>query len=144
MTNVIEVKNLRKVYGDTVAVDDISITVEQGEIFAIVGPNGAGKTTTVESIMGLRQPDQGTIRVLGMDPKKNDQAIRQRIGIQLQEAAIPDRLKVWEALDMFSSFYDKTVSWENLIEEWGLVEKRNTPFGKLSGGQKQRLFIALA
>ncbi len=144
MTNVIEVKNLRKVYGDTVAVDDISITVEQGEIFAIVGPNGAGKTTTVESIMGLRQPDQGTIRVLGMDPKKDDQAIRQRIGIQLQEAAIPDRLKVWEALDMFSSFYDKTVSWEKLIEEWGLVEKRNTPFGKLSGGQKQRLFIALA
>lgn len=144
MNPVIEVHNLRKVYGRTTAVDNISFTVQSGEIFGIVGPNGAGKTTTVESVMGLRKPDSGTVRVLGLDPQEADQLLRQRIGIQLQQAAIPDRIKVWEALDLFSSFYQKTVSWEQLLADWGLTEKRNTPFAKLSGGQKQRLFIALA
>ncbi|MBK7893713.1 MAG: ABC transporter ATP-binding protein [Anaerolineaceae bacterium] len=142
--NVIEVQNLRKEYGRTIAVDNISFNVQQGEIFTIVGPNGAGKSTTVESIMGLRQPDQGTIRVLGLDPQKDEQELRQRIGIQLQEAALPDRLKVWEALNLYSSFYEKTVPWEKLLNDWGLTEKRNTHFKNLSGGQKQRLFVALA
>lgn len=143
MNNVIEVKNIRKRYGNTVAVDDISFNVREGEIFCILGPNGAGKSTTVESVMGLRKQDSGSIRVLGLDPQaKND--LRQRIGIQLQQANIPDRIKVWETLDLFSSFYDKTVSWEKLIEDWGLTEKRDTAFTNLSGGQKQRLFIALA
>lgn len=142
--NVIEVQNLRKQYGATVAVDNISFTVQQGEIFTIVGPNGAGKSTTVESIMGLRQPDQGTIRVLGLDPQKNEHELRQRIGIQLQQAALPERLKVWEALSLYSSFYDKTLPWEKLLADWGLAEKRNSNFKNLSGGQKQRLFIALA
>jgi ABC-2 type transport system ATP-binding protein len=144
MKNVIEVQHLRKTYGSTIAVDDISFSVEPGEIFGIVGPNGAGKTTTVESVMGLRKPDNGSIRVLGFDPQKDGNTLRQRIGIQLQQASIPDRIKVWEALDLFSSFYTKTVSWEKLLEDWGLTEKRNTAFAKLSGGQKQRLFIALA
>ena len=142
--NVIEVQNLRKKYGSTVAVDNISFNVQQGEIFTIVGPNGAGKSTTVESIMGLRQPDGGTIRVLGLDPQKDEQELRQRIGIQLQQAALPERLKVWEALNLYSSFYEKTVPWEKLLEDWGLTEKRNTNFKNLSGGQKQRLFVALA
>ena len=142
--NVIEVQNLRKKYGSTVAVDNISFNVQQGEIFTIVGPNGAGKSTTVESIMGLRQPDGGTIRVLGLDPQKDEQEIRQRIGIQLQQAALPERLKVWEALNLYSSFYEKTVPWEKLLEDWGLTEKRNANFKNLSGGQKQRLFVALA
>ncbi len=144
MNNVIEVQHLRKTYGSTVAVDDISFTVEPGEIFGIVGPNGAGKTTTVESVMGLRRPDGGSVRVLGLDPQKDGRSLRQRIGIQLQQASIPDRIKVWEALDLFASFYPKTVSWEKLLVDWGLTEKRNTAFAKLSGGQKQRLFIALA
>ncbi|MCP4417016.1 MAG: ABC transporter ATP-binding protein [Chloroflexi bacterium] len=142
--NVIELKNLHKQYGSTVAVDDISFNVQQGEIFCIVGPNGAGKSTTVESIMGLRQPDSGSISVLGLNPKKDEQTLRQRIGIQLQEAALPERLKVWEALDLYASFYDSTVSWEKLLTDWGLTEKRSTNFKNLSGGQKQRLFIALA
>ncbi|MCA9968449.1 MAG: ABC transporter ATP-binding protein, partial [Anaerolineales bacterium] len=137
--NVIEVQNLRKKYGSTVAVDNISFNVQQGEIFTIVGPNGAGKSTTVESIMGLRQPDGGTIRVLGLDPQKDEQELRQRIGIQLQQAALPERLKVWEALNLYSSFYEKTVPWEKLLEDWGLTEKRNANFKNLSGGQKQRL-----
>ncbi|MCA9950806.1 MAG: ABC transporter ATP-binding protein [Anaerolineales bacterium] len=144
MEHIIEVNHLRKVYGETVAVEDVSFNVRQGEIFGIVGPNGAGKTTTIESIIGLRKPDGGSVQVLGIEPQKQPRELSNRIGIQLQQAAIPERLKVWEALDLYASFYDRTVPWQPLIEEWGLADKRNTPFGKLSGGQQQRLFIALA
>lgn len=144
MTTVIQANQLHKRYGDHVAVNDISFTVQKGEIFGILGPNGAGKTTTVEMVIGLRQPDQGAVEVLGMNPQQQSEKLRQQIGIQLQQAALPDNIKVWEALSLFASFYDKTVSWEALIEQWGLSEKRNARFGKLSGGQKQRLFIALA
>lgn len=141
---VIDVQNLHKKYGQYSAVEDVSFSVNQGEIFGIIGPNGAGKTTAVESVIGLRQPTAGHIRVLGLDPYSERRVLSQRIGIQLQHAQIPERMKVWEALDLFSSFYDRTVPWEPLLEAWGLVEKRKTGFGKLSGGQKQRLFIALA
>jgi len=144
MAAVIQVDHLRKVYGDTVAVDDISFAVEEGEIFGIVGPNGAGKTTTVESIIGLRRPDKGTIRALGLDPTRQEDELQERIGIQLQEAALPELIKVWEALDLFAAFFKKTVDWEPLLDQWGLSDKRNARFGKLSGGQKHRLFIALA
>jgi ABC-2 type transport system ATP-binding protein len=141
---IVQVEHLRKVYASTVAVDDVSFEVYQGEIFGMVGPNGAGKTTTVECIEGLRQPDGGHIRVLGLDPHHDGYALRARIGIQLQESVLQDRMKVWEALDLFASFYPRSVDWEPLLEQLGLAEKRNTPFAKLSGGQKQRLFIALA
>ncbi|MEI2610562.1 MAG: ABC transporter ATP-binding protein [Candidatus Promineifilaceae bacterium] len=144
MPTVISANQLQKRYGDHVAVHDISFTVQKGEIFGILGPNGAGKTTTVEMVMGLRQPDRGTIEVLGMNPQQHSARLRQQIGIQLQQAALPDNIKVWEALSLFASFYNKTVSWEKLIEQWGLSDKRNARFSKLSGGQKQRLFIALA
>lgn len=144
VTQVIEVKNIRKVYGSNVAVQDISLAVKQGEIFGIIGPNGAGKTTTVESIIGLRRPDSGTVRVLGLEPQSQRIQLSQRIGIQLQQAALPGRIKVWEALDLFASFYRHTIPWQPLLDQWGLNEKRDTLFDKLSGGQKQRLFIALA
>lgn len=144
MTDVITASNLSKRYGSTVVVDDVSFSVGHGEIFVIVGPNGAGKTTTVEILSGLREPDQGQVRVLGLDPQQEERELRRRIGIQLQEAALPDRLKVWEALDLFASFYAETVPWEPLLEQWGLAEKHDTVFVDLSGGQKQRLFIALA
>ena len=144
MKPVVEVQHIQKRYGDTLAVDDVSLTVAQGEIFGILGPNGAGKTTTVESIMGLRQPDQGSIRVLGLDPQRQRTQLAQRIGTQLQSAALAERMTVAEALDLFSSFYAHTVPWSPLLEQWGLLEKRDTYFGNLSGGQKQRLFIALA
>ncbi|VAW30129.1 Efflux ABC transporter, ATP-binding protein [hydrothermal vent metagenome] len=94
--------------------------------------------------MSLRQPDKGSVRVLGLDPQKQRQEVSQRIGIQLQQASLPERLKVWEALDLYSTFYSQTVPWEPLLEQWGLTEKRNAKFDALSGGQKQRLFIALA
>ena len=144
MTYAIDIQHLRKTYGPVTAVDDISFQVEIGEIFGMVGPNGAGKTTTIECIEGLRAADSGTLRVLGLDPQEDGYELRQRIGVQLQESALPPRLKVWEACDLFASFYEKSVPWEPLLEELGLAEKRNAAFEKLSGGQKQRLFIALA
>jgi ABC-2 type transport system ATP-binding protein len=141
---MIEVEKLRKVYGSVVAVNDVSFEVLEGEIFGMVGPNGAGKTTTVECIAGLRRPDSGRIKVFGLDPQRDERALRPRIGVQLQEAALQDRLKVWEALDLFSSFYSSGSDWQTLLEQVGLAQKRNAPFAKLSGGQKQRLFTALA
>src|SRR4030043_1425854 len=144
MDTVIEVENLRKTYGSTVAVDDVSFQVNKGEIFGILGPNGAGKTTTVECLQGLRRPDSGNIRVLGLDPCREATALRRRIGSQLQESALPDRIKVWEALDLFASVTPDALDWRTLLEQWGLSEKRRASFGSLSGGQRQRLFIALA
>jgi len=141
---VIEVKNLRKTYGSVVAVEEISFEVFEGEIFGMVGPNGAGKTTTVECVEGIRKPDQGELRILGLDPQKEGYSLRHRIGVQLQETALQDHLKVWEALDLFASFYSKPVDWQTLLEKMNLAEKRNAAFNKLSGGQKQRLFIALS
>lgn len=144
MDAVIEVDGLRKRYGAKVAIDGLSFEIGRGEIFGIVGPNGAGKTSTVECLTGLRTPDGGTIRVLGLDPRRQPAAVRQQIGIQLQSAALQDRLRVAEALRLFSSFYDHPVPWEPLLDRWGLAEKRDTAFGALSGGQQQRLFIMLA
>lgn len=140
----IKVSGLVKRYGEVTAVDGISFEVHEGEIFGMVGPNGAGKTTTVECIEGLRSPDDGTIRVWDLDPQRDGYELRERIGVQLQESALPDRIKVWEALDLFASFYRKSVDWGPLLERLGIADKRDASFAKLSGGQKQRLFIALA
>ncbi|MFC1948366.1 ABC transporter ATP-binding protein [Chloroflexota bacterium] len=144
MEEVIRIENLRKTYGKTIAVDDISFEVAEGEIFGLLGPNGAGKTTAVECLQGLRSPDSGNIRILGINPVKNIKALRRRIGSQLQEAALPDRIKVWEALDLFASLTPGSVDWQQLMKEWGLAEKRKASFSNLSGGQRQRLFVALA
>jgi ABC-2 type transport system ATP-binding protein len=141
---IVQVEGLRKTYGATVAVDDVSFQVREGEIFGMVGPNGAGKTTTIECLEGLRKPDQGRVRVLGVDPRRESNLLRERTGIQLQQSNLPDRMRVWEALDLYASFYPKAADWVELLTQLGLEEKRNTPFAKLSGGQKQRLFIALA
>lgn len=141
---VIEVNNLHKRYGDTVAVDGVSFTVDEGEIFGILGPNGAGKTTSVECIEGLRKPDGGTVSVLGLDPGRDRSELRERIGVQLQHSELPDKLKVAEALDLYASFYRDPADWEELLDSLGLAGKRDTAFKKLSGGQQQRLSIALA
>jgi ABC-2 type transport system ATP-binding protein len=140
----LEVERLVKRYGDFTAVDGISFTVEEGEIFGILGPNGSGKTTTVESLQGLRRIDGGQVRVLGLDPTTQAAEVRRRIGSQLQESALPDRVKVWEALDLFGSIREEGRPWPELLDDWGLTEKRNARFGTLSGGQQQRLFVALA
>jgi len=140
----IEVEGLRKRYRDTVAVDGVSFSVEPGEIFGILGPNGAGKTTTVECIIGLRPADAGLVRVMGLDPRRDRDELRQRVGVQLQEAALPDKLRVGEALDLYASFYRRPADAGRLLEALGLAGKRDTAFRKLSGGQRQRLSIALA
>jgi len=144
MPAVIEVRNLHKSYGTTVAVDDVSFTVEEGEIFGILGPNGAGKTTTVECVEGLRTPDGGSIGVLGLDPRRDRAELTQQLGVQLQDSELPERLRVAEALRLYSSFYRQPADWRGLMEILGLTGKAGTRFGKLSGGQKQRLSIALA
>jgi ABC-2 type transport system ATP-binding protein len=142
--NVIEVRDLVKQYPGIRAVDCISFSVHRGEIFGMVGPNGAGKTTTIECIEGLRKPDGGSIRMLGLDPRKDRYPLRERIGVQFQSASLPDRIKVWEILDLFASFYNRSIPWEPLLGYLGLADKRGEYFNKLSGGQKQRVFIALA
>jgi ABC-2 type transport system ATP-binding protein len=144
MTPVIEVAGLTKRYGRQTVVDEISFHVDRGEIFGILGPNGAGKTTTVECLEGLRRRDSGQVRILGLDPRTDARQLHQRIGVQLQETQLPEKLKVREALEMYASLYQDPADWRELLERWGLTSKGGTAFAKLSGGQKQRLFIALA
>ena len=141
---VITVSNLAKRYGRTVAVADVSLEVFEGEIFGLIGPNGAGKTTTMECVEGNRVPDAGTISVLGLDPQRDADALRQRIGVQHQEAQLQKRIKVWEAVDLWASLYPRVVDTDTLLAQLGLEAKRDSWFMTLSGGQKQRLFIALA
>jgi ABC-2 type transport system ATP-binding protein len=141
---VVSVSNLRVRYGDTLAVDDVSLRINRGEIFGILGPNGAGKTTTVEAIGGLRRPDGGSISVLGLDAVRDRKQLRQRVGIQLQASELPDKLRVGEALELFASFYEKPADPDRLLKLLGLESKRDDRFSNLSGGQRQRLSIALA
>jgi ABC-2 type transport system ATP-binding protein len=141
---VVSVKGLRKVYGAVKAIDGISFQVHAGEIFGMVGPNGSGKTTTIECIEGLRRPDEGDVRVLGLDPQQDVYALRELTGIQLQSSNLPQRMRVGEALDLFASFYKESIDWEALLETLELADKRRAYYSQLSGGQKQRLFIALA
>jgi ABC-2 type transport system ATP-binding protein len=144
MSTVVSVQGLGKRYGDIEAVSDVSFEVNSGEIFGILGPNGAGKTTTLECLQGLRSFDRGSVSVLGFDPARQTTELSRQIGSQLQESALPDRIKVWEALDLFGSLSPQGPAPEELLVDWGLTEKRNARFGSLSGGQQQRLFVALA
>ena len=141
---VVSIEHLRVRYGDTLAVDDVSLSINRGEIFGILGPNGAGKTTTVECVGGLRRPDAGQIRVLGLEVPRHRKELRPQVGIQLQASELPDKLRVGEAVDLFASFYRDAREPDELLERLGLEDKRQTRFVNLSGGQRQRLSIALA
>ena len=141
---VIELYDIRKSYGNVKAVDGISIEVYKGEVLGIIGANGAGKTTTLEMMMGLRKPDSGSVRVLGMDITKQTNEIKQKIGIQLQQTALYDRIKVKEALQLFSSYYSKTRDINEIIETLGLRPYLNKYVKNLSGGWQQRTSLALA
>ena len=140
----IAVSHLRKTYGPTVAVDDVSFSVAEGEIFGILGPNGAGKTTTVECVIGLRNPDAGVIRVMGLDPQKDSAQLHAIVGAQLQASILPARLKVGEILELFHSFYPRPADLGEIVASLDLAEKRNEYYRSLSGGLKQRVSVALA
>src|SRR5579863_8688925 len=140
----VEIEHLRKTYGTVVAVDDVSFSVAEGEIFGILGPNGAGKTTTVECAIGLRSPDSGTIRLLGLDPHADREQVHEIVGVQLQASAQPAKLRVGEILDMYSSFYRQPADVRELTEALGLTGKLGDYYKSLSGGQRQRLSVALA
>ena len=140
----VEVAHLRKTYGTLVAVDDVSFSVAVGEIFGILGPNGAGKTTAIECAIGLRMPDAGTIRLLGLDPQADRAEIHEIVGVQLQAGALPAKLRVGEILDMYRSFYREPADVGELTEVLGLAGKRHDYYRSLSGGQRQRLSVALA
>ena len=142
--DVITVQHLVKRYGEFVAVNDVSFSIREKEIFGIIGPNGAGKTTTVECISGLRVPDSGSIRVYGLSPQKDRNKTREFLGVQLQESTLPPRLKVGEAVNLFASFYPNPLNPDDLLDSLGIKQIKNSIFKKLSGGQKQRLSIALA
>ena len=137
-------EHLRKRYGNTLAVDDVTFSIDEGEIFGIIGPNGAGKTTTVECISGLRTPDSGAVRVCGLSPQKDREKVREFVGVQLQESQLPPRLRVGEAVRLFASFYPNPLNPDGLLESLGIKDHENSAFKTLSGGQKQRLSIALA
>ncbi|WP_150238060.1 ABC transporter ATP-binding protein [Nocardiopsis quinghaiensis] len=141
---IIDVRNLRKRYSEKVVVDDVTFSVGEGEIFGILGPNGAGKTTTVECVAGMRPLDGGAVTVLGRDPRRERDEVRERLGVQLQEARLPDRIRVGEALDLYASFHPSSADTGQLLETLGIADKRDTQYRRLSGGQKQRVSIALA
>lgn len=140
----IAVRDLRKRYGDTRAVDGVSFEVRQGEVFGLLGPNGAGKTSTVEMIEGLRGRDGGEISVCGFDPATQADEVKQRLGVTLQATALPDKIQVREALALFASFYRQSIGVEELLALVALEEKAASRFDQLSGGQQQRLAVALA
>jgi len=140
----VEIAHLRKTYGPLVAVDDVSFSVAEGEIFGLLGPNGAGKTTTAECAIGLRTPDAGRIRLMGLDPHADAARLHEIVGVQLQASALPPKLRVGEILDMYRSFYRHPADVGELIEVLGLAAKRKDFYKSLSGGQRQRLSVALA
>ena len=142
--SIIEVTGLHKAYGDVIAVDDVSFTVNRGEIFGVLGRNGAGKTTAVETVAGLRRPDRGEVTVDGLDPIAQHDQVAQVLGVQLQESQLPETITIAEALKLYASFYENPVDWRSLSDELGLSAKLDTRYENLSGGQKQRVSIALA
>ena len=145
MTNsVLQVENLVKRYGDVEAVRGLSFSVSEGEVFGLLGPNGAGKTSTIEIMEGLRVPDGGRVTVCGFDPQKNPTELKHEIGAALQSTSLPDKIKVIEALRLFASFYGRGRKVDDLLQRFGLEEKRNAFYSQLSGGQKQRLALAMA
>ena len=141
---MISIQHLRKAYGDTVAVDDVSLEVGEGEVLGILGPNGAGKTTTVECVAGLRVPDSGTVRVAGLDPRTQRAELTRVLGVQLQESRLQPKITVGEAMRLWSALYDDPLPWQGLVERLGLEDHAQSTFRDLSGGQQQRLSIALA
>src|SRR5438128_1213352 len=141
---ILQVENLTKRYGDVEALRGVSFDVQEGEVFGLLGPNGAGKTTTVEILEGLRTADSGRVQVCGLDPERNGNELKHEIGAALQSTALPEKMRVAEAVRLFSRFYKRRRNLDELLKRFGLEEKRNAFYSQLSGGQKQRLALAIA
>jgi ABC-2 type transport system ATP-binding protein len=139
---VVTVRGLRKSYGERVVVDGLDLDIHAGEVVGLIGANGAGKTTTVECLQGLRRPDSGLLRVLGCDPSREPERLRAMVGSQLQDSALPDRLRVGEAVELFAT--SRARDGAELLERFGLIARRKAAFASLSGGERQRLFLVLA
>ncbi|MHA1940081.1 MAG: ABC transporter ATP-binding protein, partial [Candidatus Thorarchaeota archaeon] len=144
LTKRVIVHNLIKRYGDLVAVNDVSFSIEKGEIFGLLGPNGAGKTTTVEMIEGLRRPDSGSIEVCGIDALKDRNRIKELIGVALQSTTLYDKVTVKELVDLFGGYYHKSLPTTQILEQVAINDRQDSYVSKLSGGQKQRVALALA
>ena len=144
MNYVIKVENLKKVYADKVAVDNLSFTVKKGEIFGLLGSNGAGKSTTIECVLGLKKFDGGSVEVLEMDPKRNRIKLFERVGVQLQSSSYQNKIKVWELCQEVSVLYKDADDYKKLLKDFSLEELRNSYVSSLSGGEKQRLSVLLA
>lgn len=144
MTRAVQVRGLRKTYGETVAVDGIDLTVGTGEIFGLIGPNGAGKSTSVECMLGTRTPDSGSVRLLGLDPSQDRARLFERVGVQFQEMGYQDKIRVGELCRLTSGLYAAAADWRRLLARFGLEAKVREPVTALSGGQRQRLAIVQA
>src|SRR5260370_2524158 len=141
---MLQVENLTKGYGDVEALRGVRLDVQEGEVFGLLGPNGAGKTTTVEILEGLRTADSGRVQVCGLDPERSGNELKHEIGAALQSTSLPEKMRVAEALRLFSRFYKRRRNPDELLKRFGLEEKRNAFYSQLSGGQKQRLALAMA
>jgi ABC-2 type transport system ATP-binding protein len=144
MSTIIHVHQLTKSYGDVRAVQGIDLEVQSGQIFAMLGPNGAGKSTTVEILEGLRLRDGGDVSVLGIDPSRNANQLKSRIGVVLQQTAFPNKIRVREVIELYGRLYNSNPNTKELLEKFALVEKANSFYSDLSGGQKQKLALILA
>jgi len=142
--DVIKVKNLTKKFGKFTAVDDISFSIKKGTIFGLLGPNGAGKTTTIECIIGLKKPEEGYIEILDMDVLKIGKKLYDYIGVQLQETAYQEKIKVWELCDLFGAMYNNPLDYMGLLKKFGLEDKAKSYISTLSGGQKQKIAIVFS
>ena len=141
---IVTVENLSKRYGGLEAVRGVSFSIGRGEVFGLLGPNGAGKTTTIEILEGLRSRNGGAVSVCGFDPAVDSRNLKERLGIQLQQTALPEKITVDETLALFGSFYRRRTPVADLLDWFGLAEKRHAFYESLSGGQQQRLALALA
>ncbi|WAL39917.1 ABC transporter ATP-binding protein [Brevibacterium sp. BRM-1] len=144
MKNVVSCAAVSRNFGSFTALEDVSFEVREGEVFGVVGPNGAGKTTLLNCMEGLDRPSSGRVEVLGFDPVRDQHSLAQQIGVQLQSAALPPRLTVQDALELYSAFYERPRPWRELLTDLGVKDKANARVDRLSGGERQRVFVALA
>lgn len=144
MKNVVSCAAVSRNFGSFTALEDVSFEVREGEVFGVVGPNGAGKTTLLNCMEGLDRPSSGRVEVLGFDPVRDQHSLAQQIGVQLQSAALPPRLTVQDALELYSAFYERPRPWRELLTDLGIKDKANARVDRLSGGERQRVFVALA